>query len=165
MGQLEFGKKIAQQIKKYRYAVLVLVIGIILMLIPGISGNEKKAEAITTKPQQEKTDFAQQIEEILSQVQGAGKVKIMLTVAEGEKTVYQVDSDVSQNSTRLETVIVTGTNREQMGVVMQVNPAKYLGAIVVCQGADRAEVKLAVTQAVSRATGLGTDQISVLKMK
>ena len=42
MGQLEFGKKIAQQIKKYRYAVLVLVIGIILMLIPGISGNEKK---------------------------------------------------------------------------------------------------------------------------
>ena len=165
MGKLDFGKKIAQLIKKYRYPILVLIAGIVLMLIPGISGEEKTVEVVPTQPQQENIELAQQIEEILCQVQGAGKVKIMLTVAEGQKTVYQVDSDVSQNSTRLETVIVTGTDREQIGVVMQVNPAKYLGAIVVCQGADRADVKLAVTQAVSRATGLGTDQISVLKMK
>ena len=50
-------------------------------------------------------------------------------------------------------------------VVAQALNSKYLGAIILCQGADHADVKLQITQAVSRATGLGTDRISVLKMK
>jgi hypothetical protein len=40
-----------------------------------------------------------------------------------------------------------------------------MGAIVVCQGADSPSVKLAITQAVAKITGLGTDEICVLKMK
>ena len=165
MGRLELWKKIAQLGKKYRYALLVLIIGLLLMLLPNVSDGATKTEPQPTQTSQRKVEMAQQLEEILSQVQGAGKVKIMLTVAQGQETVYQTDSDISENSTRLETVIVTGTNREELGLILQVNPAKYLGAIVVCEGADRADVKLAVTQAVSKATGLGADQISVLKMK
>lgn len=165
MGRLELWKKIAQLGKKYRYALLVLIIGLLLMLLPNVSDGATKTEPQPTQISQRKVEMAQQLEEILSQVQGAGKVKIMLTVAQGQETVYQTDSDISENSTRLETVIVTGTNREELGLILQVNPAKYLGAIVVCEGADRADVKLAVTQAVSKATGLGADQISVLKMK
>jgi stage III sporulation protein AG len=42
---------------------------------------------------------------------------------------------------------------------------QYLGAIVVCQGADRSDVRLAIVEAVSALTGLGADKISVLKMK
>jgi len=40
-----------------------------------------------------------------------------------------------------------------------------VGAVVVCQGADLAQVRLAVTNAVSSYTGLGCDKITVLKMK
>ena len=52
-----------------------------------------------------------------------------------------------------------------MPEVQQVLPESYRGAIVVCQGADSPAVKLAIVEAVSRATGLGADSISVLKMK
>ena len=79
--------------------------------------------------------------------------------------MYQTDTDTSETGARWETVIVTGTDRNQNGVIQQINPVKYLGAIKLCQGADHADVKLQITQAVSRATGLGTDRISVLKMK
>lgn len=41
----------------------------------------------------------------------------------------------------------------------------YQGAIVVCQGADDPGVKLALVQAVASVTGLGTDQITVVKMR
>ena len=92
----------------------------------------------------------------------------MLTVAAGEKIVYQTDEDISGGenvTTRIETVIVTGTDRAQTGLIQQVNPPTYLGAIVVCQGADRPAIRLAIVEAVSKVTGLGSDKISVLKMK
>jgi hypothetical protein len=41
----------------------------------------------------------------------------------------------------------------------------YQGAVVLCQGAADAAVRLAVVEAVSKATGLGADKICVLKMK
>ena len=39
------------------------------------------------------------------------------------------------------------------------------GAVVVCDGADSAVVRLEVTDAVMAYTGLGGDKISVMKMK
>ena len=41
----------------------------------------------------------------------------------------------------------------------------YLGAAVVAEGADRASVKMAITEAVSAVTGLEPWQISVIKMR
>lgn len=39
------------------------------------------------------------------------------------------------------------------------------GAVVVCQGCDSAKVRLDVTNAVMAYTGLGSDKITVMKMK
>ena len=42
--------------------------------------------------------------------------------------------------------------------------SKY-GCVVVCEGADSPAVRLEVTNAVAAYTGLGSDKISVIKMK
>ena len=93
----------------------------------------------------------------------------MLTVAAGQETIYQTDEkhSVSSNEsdTQISTVIVTDAQKQQVGLIHQVNPATYLGAIIVCQGADRPAIRLAIVDAVSKVTGLGADRISVLKMK
>ena len=60
---------------------------------------------------------------------------------------------------------MTDGQRGQTGLVRQVLPATYRGAVVVCQGADDPRIRLAIVEAVSMATGLGADRISVLKMK
>ena len=39
------------------------------------------------------------------------------------------------------------------------------GAVVVCQGADDPQVRLDVTTAIAAYTGLGSDKITVMKMK
>ena len=117
---------------------------------------------------QARTDITEELTEILCQIEGAGRVKVMLTAATGETTVYQQDEDITSGengSIRRETVIITDSDRGQSGLVQQVNPPEYLGAIIVCEGADRAAVRLSIIEAVSKVTGLGTDRISVLKMK
>lgn len=153
-------KKITEFVRKYRYAFLVLLIGLVLMLLPS-GGNTSQQEQITVEVTQEGQDLAGELTEILSMIQGVGKVQVMLTVEEGETTVYQYDETASGKTT----VIITDEERAESGLVQQVIPQKYRGAIVVCQGADSASVRLSVIEAVAKVTGLGTDRISVLKMK
>lgn len=153
-------------IRQYKFVILVALLGIGLMLLPESNGEEPQA----TAPQvQEPDDIQSELEQILAQIQGVGKVSVMLTVSEGEQTLYEYNEDSSgstdSSSLRRETVIITNSERAQLGLVQQVIPPVYQGAIVVCQGGDQPSVRLAIVEAVSAATGLSADKISVLKMK
>ncbi len=168
MDRIRLHSKISELIKKHRYALLVLLIGLILMTISFDSEDKKESMGETVGVETDSRDISGQLEQILSMIEGAGEVKVLLTVASGEQTVYQTDVDRTNgenSSEKSDTVIVTDGDRAQSGLVQQINPAKYLGAIIVCEGGDKAEVRLAIAEAVARVTGLGTNQISVLKMK
>ena len=60
-------------------------------------------------------------------------------------------------------VIISAGGGAQAAVELRTVSPQYLGAVVVCDGADAPQVQLAVTQAVAQFTGLSTDRISVLK--
>lgn len=154
-------------IKKYKYLVLVLAIGCVLMIMPSVQHADKSADT-SIEQIENAPDIEGRLSEILSKVEGAGEVMLMLTIAEGEEIKYQEDekldeSDSVSNVNR-DTIIVTDSERNQNGLVKQVNPAVYKGAIIVCQGADSPVVRLALIDALSKLTGLTSDKISVLKM-
>jgi len=165
----KFTAKVQSLAGKYRYALLVLFIGLALLLIPEKSTVRQKTELSSVPKNEQKMITQEAIAEILQTVQGAGKVRVLLSTATGEETVYQTDSDISSNSdsnsSKSQTVIITDSQRSEAGLIRQVNPGAYKGAIVVCQGADSPAVRLAITQAVAKITGLGTDAICVLKMQ
>lgn len=163
---MELTGKITGFVSKYRYVILILVIGIALMLIP--FGGTKSETALAPAISKDEPDITDQLTKILSQIDGAGKVSVMLTVKTGQSSVYQNDEDITSGengSVRQDTVIITDENRVQSGLVQHVLAPEYRGAIVVCEGADKPEVRLHIIEAVARVTGLGTDKISVLKMK
>ena len=154
--------------QEYKYVVIVLLVGIFLMMIPGnLFGRQKNKDSIDNVRVEESIQM--QLEDILSYVQGAGDVKVMLTELSGEETIYQANEDISVSDsatdTKIDIITVTDQNRNETGLVKQVNPPKYAGAIILCQGGDNPSVKLAITDAVSKITGLGADKIAVLKMK
>lgn len=158
--------KAIQLISQYKLAALILAVGLVLMLLPSGEGEQdipiQSAEQTTAAPEE-------QLESILSQIQGVGKVRVLLTVAQGEQTLYIYDENHSgtpdTESLRKEAVVITGDDRSQSGLVSQVIPPVYRGAVIVCQGGDQPGVRLAVVEAVCDATGLTADKISVLKMK
>ena len=107
----------------------------------------------------------ERLEQLLGQIDGAGEVRVLLTEESGRETLYQTDSQASGDSRSDDTVLVESSDREETGLVRQTLEPVYRGAVVLCQGADRPSVKLAVVEAVRCVTGLGADAISVLKMK
>ena len=163
----KWSKNILALFNKYRYPLVILLVGLVLLTLPG---RKEEPEQITGQSSSiQRPDTTQTLTQILEQIKGVGKVKVMLTVAEGERTIYQFDEDrtTGENSTsvRQETIIVSDTDRNQQALISQIMAPKYLGAVIVCQGADDPSVKWAVVDAVSKATGIGADRISVLKMK
>lgn len=161
-------KTIIQGIKKYKYAAIVLAAGLAFMLIPSRDRTAPvQTEQVTIE--QETPDMQTQLEQILSQIKGAGEVKVLLTQSKGERVIYQTDSNssASDSSTTesLDTVIISDNNKNETGLVVQIEPPVYLGAIIVSQGADEPAVKLALVEAVCKVTGLGANEITVLKMK
>ena len=158
---------------KYKYAMLVALLGAGMLLWSGTSATEPqdREPLPMERPVDETASLQTRMEEILKTVAGVGEVRVLLTLdSDGERQLAQntkleyrgetaAPEDYSRSS---ETVLVDGGSGEETVVTKQVYPL-YRGALVVCQGGDRAEVQLAVTQAVSVLTGLSSDRIAVVK--
>ena len=162
-------KKVTDKLHKFRYPILIVVIGLVLMRFP-VAG-ESADNGMVSVQTETAVDFnlEEDLGRILGRIQGAGDVYVMLTTTRGEEIIYQTDQDISRGtdtaSQKFDTVTVTDANRNENGLVRQINPPKYLGAIIVCSGADDPTVRLAIVEAVSKVTGIGANKISVLKTK
>ena len=157
---------------RYKYAALILLIGAGLLLWPGGSGHTAQTGQSEAPPAYTAAEtLRKDLEEILGQIQGVGTVRVLLTVdTDGERQLAQntelrysgsaaAPADYSRTS---EPVLLDGGDREETVVTRTAYPT-YRGALVVCQGGDRADVKLAVTEAVSALTGLSSDRVTVAK--
>lgn len=96
------------KLEKFKYPLLVLILGLGLMLLP--SGGSKTESG---------SDTDTLLRQTLSCSQGVGEAVVIVS-----------DS----------------------------------GVVVVCQGADKAAVRLDIIRAVSTYTGFGSDKITILKM-
>ncbi|MBQ3503320.1 MAG: hypothetical protein IJA75_01295 [Oscillospiraceae bacterium] len=163
MERTQIRQRVTEFALKYRYILLVLLAGLLLMMLP-----DSKKEATVVSPaeaQIPQESLQEQLQEILGRIKGAGKVQVLLTQYRGEETVFQSDTDRTGDALRSETVMLSRSDRSESGLVRQVNPPVYQGALIVCQGGDIPTVKLAIVEAVMSVTGLRSTEITVLKMK
>ena len=162
---MEWIKEKIKVISKYKYVLLIIVIGLLFMTFPA---SKKAAPAVEAQTAEEVSD-RQELQQILGMVKGAGRVEVYLKKQRSEQYIYQTNTDINTSSDRNDknnsTVLVTDSDRNQTGLIQTVLTPIYSGAVIVCDGAEDPNVKLAIVDAVSKATGLGSDKISVLKMK
>ena len=165
-------QKVLDKLKKGKYVLIVVLLGLVLILWP----QEKEAEVVDNQQMQDDFSIEQEekkIADALSEIDGAGDVNVVLTLqvstqnvlAEDTQTSTQEDSDGKTSETSVTTVIVSPKSSQQQAVVLQRIYPEYRGALIVAQGADDPAIKLAITQAVAGLTGLSSDKITVVKMK
>ena len=87
-------ERAAQLLRKYRIPLLVFLLGVALALVPG---KTKKTDAQQTTAASADTAFdlsatQKQLEALLSAIDGAGRVRLMLTLSSSEQIIYQTDS-------------------------------------------------------------------------
>ena len=163
-------KAVAVILGRYKYMLLVIGVGILLLLVPFSNETESEPNKTTVVEEDFSVDALEnQLEEILAEIEGAGQVNVMLTVESGTKRVIAQDARMEQKSDSMqrefETVVISsGTGTQETVLIQQIYP-KFQGALIVAEGGGDPSVQLKLTEAVAALTGLGADKISVCKGK
>lgn len=160
--------KLAEQWKgagNYRYALLVLVLGALLMLVPSGRGSEERTPERNGTAHGSDFDleqFEKRLAATLSEVEGAGKVQVLLTLDSGSEQIVAQDLEREPEGSGSSTVVTVsqGGGRETV-VPLQTMAPQFRGALVVCPGGLDPGVRLELTRAVTVLTGLRSDQIAV----
>ena len=136
--------------KKFRLAekcgglpVLLLALAGILLLFSGggLFGVGSKKEEAETDPTAYRIALENELAALCSEVKGVGRVSVMITLKEGERTDY-AGSKVSS-----------------------VSPPSVLGAAIVCDGGGDAETRAELTRLVSGLLGIGSNRVTVAERR
>lgn len=121
------------------------------------------------------------LEKVLSKINGVGEVKVLISYVESSEIVAMYNENTKNTSTQEEdsgggTRVVNETdtqkdiiykeeNGEKVPITQKVISPKIEGALIIAQGANDANVKSNIIQAVEAVTGIATHKIQVFEMK
>lgn len=144
-----------EKIKNKKLWIIICIIGIVLMLIPSTGGEKPKKE----EESYQKT-LTEQTENLLALLEGAGRVKVMITFSDKGRS-YPV-TDITEDGDRVQEKTVSSSGH--IAVARETYPS-VRGVVVVCEGAEDPSVREAIVNAVAALTGAMIHNIRVLKMK
>ena len=174
--------------------VFVIILVVTIIIINTIwGGNESKKEEKTTQDNsvqlvnsdvesvETSGDTEKSIKQILSKINGVGKVEVLITYSESSQVVAMYNEKNNESQTKEEDksvgtrtiqenttdkeIVYKEENGKKVPVTEKVVMPKMEGALIVAEGANNAEVKTNIIQAVEALTGLATHKIQVLEMK
>lgn len=174
-------EKLTALADRFKYPILILLAGVVLVLWPAHKTEEIKptepeqtfTAAVSDEGQSYCKKMEQQLETLLSQVEGAGRVRVLLTLKSGPVASYQtdvsrsrrLDGDEESLSEEEKTVILSrGSAYDEPAVVSKAYPV-FQGALIVAEGGADPSVRFRLSAAVAALLDLGADQITVVKMK
>jgi stage III sporulation protein AG len=165
--------------------VAVAAVALIAFILTTLTGNTNGQPDTSTDEgsqnaatQNTSETLGTRLERILSQVESAGKVSVLITYETGPEIVPAVKTDKQSNSSNdgteqtnsttsttqdSEPVVVQGKNGTEPMVLMTKEPV-VLGVLVVAEGASELDVRLRLMQAVQVALQIAPDRIEVLPM-
>ncbi|MCB6364611.1 hypothetical protein LI291_00185 [Intestinibacillus massiliensis] len=178
---LNIMRKAEPILKRYRYPILVLFAGLLILALgapqkeaaPASAQEARDAASADGTAQDggfDLTAFEEKLQQDVSRISGVGRVSLSLSLKSTEEAVYA--ADIRQSSQNTETTsyesalsIVSDGSYGQQPILVKKQYPTFRGALVLCDGADNDTVRLAVTDAVSTMCGIGADKVSVLKMQ
>ena len=158
--------------KKMRSNILLALLLGILLLAAGRSFSDSKEEELPqTVAAAETADRAteRRMAEILSKIQGAGQVDVMLTYRQTEEKTIAHNETREENGETLRTeqtaiLLEDGDGATQPLVLTEAGPVVE-GVVIAAQGADSPAVAAALNQAAQALLDVPAHKVAVLKMK
>lgn len=172
--------------------LIVILIGVLLFIIVLPTGKkeknkeervaEKEAETAATEEAGRAYEgwLEERLEEALGQIEGVGRIKVMVTLADSGEQILEKDERENRTETKegsgdsertgLEIELeYTTIFAEENGVktpyiVRQKNP-KVEGVVVIAEGGGNSVVAQNISKAVGALFGLETHKIMVMKME
>ena len=164
-------KELAKKPFFLKAAVAAGLLMIILILVSDFNKEEEKERSDAdvnvlsfTSAELYADETEKRLCETLTEIEGVGKAKVMLTITSTEEYVYaeSVKSGASQTENSY-VIIDKGSQKEAL--VKKINNPAISGVLIVCEGGDDPKVCERIYNAVSTALNIPTNKIYVAEMK
>lgn len=172
MNKNEIKNKLKDFTQKPVFPKMLIAAGLLIMMLIIFSDSfDKKEEdgisrinADFSTSDKYSQEAEERLSEILSSIEGVGKVKVLINIISTEEYVYAEEYRQSTGSTENEIVIIDeGSSKEAL--VRKVKIPEVGGIVIVCEGGDDPKVCEKVYQAVSTALKIPSNRIYVAEMK
>ncbi len=152
--------KLPEILKKKNTLLILLILGVLLIVIaiPTGSNSDKQSGSSAMSGATSNnyaTEMESHLEEILSQINGAGKVQVLISWKGSSEKLVEKDEN--------ETVYYNGSGGEQAPFIRQELMPKAEGVVVIAQGGDNAVVAAQITEAIRALFGVDTHKIKIMK--
>ena len=116
----------------------------------------------------DETELSDRLEKLLEAIDGAGKVKVMITFNTYSETVYAENSEENigadgETDTSDEYIIIDGEDGET-GLRLKIISPEIKGVAVICQGGNNPVIKEQIISVVSALFDISSNKISVAVM-
>ncbi len=173
-------KKITEKIGQIMHTktlVIIFIVGIVLLILPTETGqreSEKGKDDITSHTY--KSELEAELEHILSDVKGVGKVRVMITFSDSGKTFYVADEQTEgktetsektekQKSDDTRYVLKNDAGGGQSPLISRESTPEVSGVLVIAPGAKDAKIKNDIIGAVRAVLGVKAHRVEVLEKK
>lgn len=141
--------------------VVLLIIIVLLLTFGGFLGSNKTS---STETDDYVTLTEKKLTSILTEIDGAGKVSVAITVESGMETVLAMKTTTKETASGKEIeetpIIVNGKT-----VVLKEMYPKITGVLIVAEGADNISVMKKIQQATISLLDVNINKIEILTMK
>ena len=174
---MEVIEKIRELLKNRKWAVFMTVCGtagLLLIMISSLLPDKKAAPAVKAERQSVCDtaaycmDTEKRLEAFLSEIEGAGEVKVYITVGSEQRYVYATEGRHSRSDNKTEEeekYVIVGGGSEKNALIETVEAPEITGAVIVCGGGGDAAVREQIYKAASAALGIPTAKINVAKIR
>ncbi|MEE0060203.1 MAG: hypothetical protein UE295_05185 [Acutalibacteraceae bacterium] len=175
--------KLSKNPKFVKTIVIVGLIGILLILMSGLFTDKKDNSEVKQSSEiayisltQYENELEQNLADIISSINGAGKTRVLLTMDSTVEQVYATDKNMAQNNsensggqteskkdTSATTTYITvelSDGTQQTVLLKEIQP-KVRGVLVVCSGGDNNVVKEKIVDAVTKVLNISSSRVSV----
>jgi stage III sporulation protein AG len=164
---------IPEPLRKYGALLLVIIAGLLFLIWPRGAGPPAPEPPQAAQETFDLAVLERRLEEILSAIEGAGKVEVMMTLKTDMEVIVVQDVDtrirrdiesgavISQDDERRTKTVIAGA----APIIQKRIYPEFQGALIVCEGAGSASVRTAILDSVAALTGLRADRISIVRRK
>lgn len=152
--------------KKLQYLVVgVLAVILLIFLFFSFEGKESNTNTQNTDVVSIYVDnLENRLQNVLSKVDGAGNVSVVITVSSGMETVLAMTTTTKNTSNGVEIIETPLLVNGKTVVLKEVYP-KITGVLIVAEGAKNIAVLTKIQQAAVSLLDININQIEILTMK
>ncbi|MBO4877757.1 MAG: hypothetical protein J5501_07115 [Ruminococcus sp.] len=167
-------KRIRDMLKDKSITAAIAAVGILLVLLSSLLPEKDKEQSVSftgaelcSASDEYRRETEKQLEEFLSSIEGAGKVRVFLKTAGSERNIYVSEGKTSESKEKKEVdekYVIVSEGGSRKALLDSVEEPEITGAAVICTGGSSSAVQEKIYRSLEALFGLPPGKIYVTKM-